>query len=105
VVVAVKMGSPVYDSIAETLSKFTGYREEGRFEYLAVGREGDTVLHMASPVREGVLVERVAREIAKTVVKDLRRIVRGLTEDGTCWSERECFEDVLEYLKTARGCR
>jgi hypothetical protein len=103
-VVAVRMGSPTYDSIVRTASKLIGLGEEERFDYLVAGRDGDRCYTWLIR-RARVPAERVAREIAKMVVGELRRIVKDMVRDGECWSERECFEDVLEYLKTARGCK
>jgi hypothetical protein len=104
VVVAVRMGSPSYDSIVKTLSRFTGYREEARFEYLAVGREGVGCYTWHFWRAEGVSGERVARELAKFIVGELRRAVREMVRYGMCRSERACLEKILAYLQTAREC-
>jgi hypothetical protein len=104
-VVAVRMGSPSYDSIVKTLSRFTGYREEdARFGYLAVGREGVGCYAWHFWRAEGVSGERVARGIAKFIVRGLRRNVREMARYGMCRSERACLEKMLAYLQTAREC-
>ncbi len=105
VVVAVRMGSPSYDSIVKTLSRLTGYREEeARFEYLAVGREGVGCYTWHFWRAEGVSDERVARELAKFIVGELRGAVREMVRYGMCQSERACLEKMLAYLQTAREC-
>jgi hypothetical protein len=104
-VVAVRMGSPSYDSIVKTLSRLTGYREEEtRFEYLAVGREGFRCYTWHFWRAEGVSDERMAREIAKFIVGELRKAVREMVRYGMCRNERACLEKILAYLQTAREC-
>jgi len=105
IVVAVRMGSPSYDGVVRALSRLTGYRgEEARFEYLAVGREGDGCYTWHFRRAEGVPGERMAREIAEFIVGELRRNAREMARYGMCRSERACLERTLAYLKTARGC-
>jgi hypothetical protein len=105
VVVAVRMDSPSYDSIVKTLSRHTGYRgEKARFEYLAVGREGDGCYTWHFWRAKGVSSERMAREIAEFIVGELRGVVREMARYGMCRSERACLEKTLAYLQTAREC-
>jgi hypothetical protein len=48
--------------------------------------------------------ERVARELAKFIVGEMRRAVREMVRYGMCRSERACLEKMLVYLQTAREC-
>ncbi len=105
IVVAVRMGSPSYDSVVKALSRLTGYRgEEARFEYLAVGREGAGCYTWHFWRAEGVPGERMAREIAEFIVGEMRRNAREMARYGMCRSERACLEKTLAYLQTAREC-
>jgi hypothetical protein len=104
-VVAVRMGSSVYDSIIRALSELTGCKKwKLGFKQLAVSREGDTcvALHL-QPEEEPA--EPEARKLAKVLVAGLRWIVKNMVEGGACPSERKCLERALEYLRTAKGCK
>jgi hypothetical protein len=101
--VAVRMGSPAYNSLVRTLSRILCCEGEERFEFLMVGRRrNECHVEMFMLRREPAWY--TARELAKAVVEDMVGMVRSMVRMRMCRSERECLESALSYLKTARGC-
>jgi hypothetical protein len=101
--VAVRMGSLAYDNLVRTLSRILCCEGEEGFELLMAGRRGGEC-HVETFTLRREPAWLTARELAKIIVEGMVGAVRRMVKRGKCWSERECLESALSYLKTARGC-